>query len=87
MKAVIVMLHDDGSFMVQETAAPAEPMEGETFASAEEAMQAAMEMLRGAGAGEEEQAAAMQGGYNKVAGNKMQPAAGGGDSVAAMFGE
>ena len=49
MKAVTIMLHDDGSFMVseEEIDAPMEGGGGETFASAEEACDAALSMLRG----------------------------------------
>ena len=88
MKAVTIMLHDDGSFMVSEEEMD-ETMDGggETFASAEEACDAALSMLRGEGASPEEAEAAMQGGYDSVAGNRAGPAPGGGGDVAAMFGE
>ena len=90
MKAVTIMLHDDGSFMVSEEEMD-ETMDGggggETFASADEACAAALSMLRGEGASPEEADAAMQDGYDSVAGNRAGPAPGGGGGVSAMFGE
>ena len=90
MKSVTIMLHDDGTFMVREEEMAeemAEPMEGgQTFDNADDAMQAAMQMLRGEGASEEEAAGAMQSGYKSVAGNRSAPAAGSTD-VKAVFGE
>ena len=85
MKSVTIMLHDDGTFMVQEGEVT-EEMAGQTFDNADDAMQAAMQMLRGEGASEEEAAGAMQSGYKSVAGNRSAPAAGSTD-VKAVFGE
>ena len=78
MRCVEIMIHDDGSFMVRECEPPEmEEMEGgQTFKSAEEAAQAAIQILQSAPAGgENELQAAMHGGYNKVAGpGRMQGA-------------
>lgn len=90
MKSVTIMLHDDGTFMVREEEAAeemGEPMEGgQTFDNADDACQAALVLLRGDGASDEEAAGAMQSGYKSVAGNRAAPAAGSPD-VKALFGE
>ncbi len=79
MRCVEIMIHDDGTYHVRECPPPSpeEMQGGETFQSAEEAAQAAVQMLQGPEAGgPSELEAAMQGGYDKVAGpgGKMQGA-------------
>ena len=78
MRCVKLMSHDDGTFMVLECEPPApeEMQGGQTFQSAEEAAQAAVQMLSEAGEANEMQAA-MQGGYDKMMGNKAPPAGAG----------
>lgn len=82
MKCIEIMLHDDGSFMVRECEPKMEEsMEGgQTFASAEEAMQAAMELLTTEGR-ESELEASMAAGYGSVAKKPM------GAGMSAAFGE
>lgn len=75
MKCIEIMLHDDGSYMVRECEPEmGEGMEGaQTFQSAEEAMQAGMELLASERQGPEsgEMRAAMSSGYNKAKGGMM----------------
>lgn len=77
---------DSGQFSVAECP-PGEAMEGQTFASAEEAMAAAAQMLQagaqGGGQTTGDLKAAMQGGYDSVRPPQAPPQAPG----AGMFGE
>lgn len=81
MKCVEIMLHDDGSYMVAECE-PSEEMAagemegGQTFASPEEACQAAIDMLQSEDGAPSDLEKSMQAGYDKAAGKKMAPATG-----------
>jgi len=89
MKCVEIMLSDEGTFTVIECA-PSEEMgkesaegSGKTFDNAEDASNAAMELLREP-ASPDQANAAMSAGYDKVAGNKPKA---GMSSMSSVFGE